>query len=114
MNSLNQPPEQLARDNIDKLLDEAGWKVQHKKKINFNAGLRIAVREYDTDVGPADYVLFVDQKAVGVSEKRRSGPKYHHGRGAIRRLRLGQIQVIGKCMDKCLLLWHDKNNRIRV
>ncbi len=25
MNTLNQTPEQLARDNIDKLLAEAGW-----------------------------------------------------------------------------------------
>ncbi len=67
----NQNPEQLARDNIDKMLEEAGWKVQNKREINFSAGLGIAVREYDTDVGPADYVLFVDQKAVGVIEAKR-------------------------------------------
>ncbi len=67
----NQTPEQKARDNIDKMLDESGWKVQDKKKIDFNAGLGIAVREYDTDVGPADYVLFVDQKAVGVIEAKK-------------------------------------------
>ena len=30
----------------------------------------IAVREYDTDVGPADYVLFVDKKAAGVIEAK--------------------------------------------
>ncbi len=54
MANRNQTPEQKARDNIDKMLDEAGWKVQDKKKIDFNAGLGIAVREYDTDVGPAD------------------------------------------------------------
>ena len=70
MTALNQNPEQIARDNIDNLLEEAGWKVQDKKKIDFNAGLGIAVREYDTDVGPADYVLFVDQKAVGVIEAK--------------------------------------------
>ncbi|CAI2717521.1 type I restriction endonuclease subunit R [Nitrospina watsonii] len=71
MNTLNQNPEQLARDRIDKMLEEAGWKVQHKKKIDFNAGLGVAVREYDTDVGPADYVLFVDRKAVGVIEAKK-------------------------------------------
>jgi len=42
----NQTPEQEARDNIDRLLEEAGWKVQDNKKINFNAGPGIAVREY--------------------------------------------------------------------
>lgn len=66
----NQTPEQKARDIIDKMLERAGWKVQNKKKIDFNAGLGIAVREYDTDVGPADYVLFVDKKAVGVIEAK--------------------------------------------
>lgn len=31
----------------------------------------VAVREYQTDVGPADYVLFVDKKPVGVIEAKR-------------------------------------------
>ncbi len=66
----NQTPEQKARDSIDRMLEQAGWKVQNKKKIDFNAGLGIAVREYDTDVGPADYALFVDKKAVGVIEAK--------------------------------------------
>ncbi|HFD12686.1 MAG TPA: type III restriction endonuclease subunit R, partial [Crenotrichaceae bacterium] len=51
---INQNPEQKARDNIDAMLIEAGWVVQNKKNINFNAGLGVAVREYQTDVGPAD------------------------------------------------------------
>jgi len=67
----NQNPEQKARDNIDALLEQAGWIVQHNKKIDLHAGLGVAVREYQTDVGPADYVLFVDRKAVGVIEAKR-------------------------------------------
>ncbi len=70
MPKTNQTPEQEARDNIDKMLSQAGWFVQDKKKINFAAGLGIAVREYQTDVGPADYVLFVDKVAVGVIEAK--------------------------------------------
>ena len=70
MTERNQTPEQLARDNIDRMLEIAGWKVQHNKKIDFNAGLGIAVREYQTDVGPADYVLFVEKNAVGVVEAK--------------------------------------------
>ncbi|QGG89029.1 DEAD/DEAH box helicase [Agrobacterium sp. MA01] len=72
MNDSNKNPEQLARDQIDALLIEAGWAVQDKKAINFNAGQGIAVREYQTDVGPADYALFVDKKAVGVIEAKPS------------------------------------------
>ena len=67
----NQNPEQKARDTIDALLRQAGWTVQDNKKIDLNAGLGQAVREYQTDVGPADYVLFVDKKAVGVIEAKR-------------------------------------------
>ena len=41
----NQNPEQKARDSIDALLQQAGWQVQHKKKIDLNVGLGQAVRE---------------------------------------------------------------------
>lgn len=66
----NKKPEQLARDAIDEMLCEAGWKVQSKDKIDFSAGPGIAIREYQTDVGPADYVLFVDKTPVGVIEAK--------------------------------------------
>jgi len=66
----NQNPEQIARDQIDAKLIEAGWRVQDKGKIDFNFGQGIAVREYPTDIGPADYVLFVDRRAVGVIEAK--------------------------------------------
>jgi type I restriction enzyme, R subunit len=68
---MNQNPEQLARDNIDKQLTACGWRVQDKKKINLGEFLGVAVREYQTDVGPADYVLFVDKKPVGIIEAKR-------------------------------------------
>lgn len=67
----NQNPEQTARDNIDRQLNACGWVVQSKSKINFSVGIGVAVREYQTDVGPADYVLFVDRKPVGIIEAKR-------------------------------------------
>jgi type I restriction enzyme R subunit len=36
---LNQNPEQIARDNIDKQLIACGWIVQDKSKSNISAGL---------------------------------------------------------------------------
>ena len=66
----NQTPEQVARDRIDGRLRAAGWHVQDKEALDFNAGLGIAVREYQTDIGPADYVLFADRRAVGVVEAK--------------------------------------------
>ena len=66
-----QNPEQIARDKIDQLLEACGWVIQNKREINLHAGLGVAVREYQTGVGPADYVLFVDGKPVGVIEAKR-------------------------------------------
>jgi type I restriction enzyme R subunit len=70
MAEANQNPEQIARDQIDQSLERAGWIVQSTKKINLNAGRGIAVKEFQTDIGPADYALFVDKKAVGVIEAK--------------------------------------------
>ncbi len=70
-NRTNQTPEQIARDNIDMQLKGCGWTVQGKKQINLGASLGVAGREYQTDVGPADYVLFVDKKPVGVIEAKK-------------------------------------------
>jgi type I restriction enzyme, R subunit len=67
----NQNPEQIARDNIDKQLTACGWIIQGIKQVNLNAGLGIAVKEYLTDVGPVDYLLFVDGKPCGVIEAKR-------------------------------------------
>ena len=67
----NQNPEQIARDHIDRQLVACGWVIQDIKKINLHAGIGVAVREYQTDVGPADYVLFVDGKPCGVIEAKK-------------------------------------------
>ena len=67
---VNRSPEQIARDRIDDRLRAAGWHVQDKDALDFNAGLGIAVREYQTDIGPADYVLFADRQPVGVVEAK--------------------------------------------
>jgi type I restriction enzyme R subunit len=69
--SPNQTPEQIARDAIDEQLRAAGWAVQSKSGINFNEREGQAVREYTTDTGPADYVLFLDGQPVGVIEAKK-------------------------------------------
>jgi type I restriction enzyme, R subunit len=67
----NKNPEQIARDTIDHMLEKAGWQVQDKIRINFGAGRGIAVREYPTDIGLADYILFVDRNPCGVIEAKK-------------------------------------------
>jgi type I restriction enzyme R subunit len=74
---LNQNPEQIARDRIDAQLEASGWIVQPKKLFNLAAGLGVAVREYQTDAGPADYVLFVNRKPAGIIEAKREDEGLH-------------------------------------
>ena len=64
-------PEAKARLLIDQKLEAAGWVVQDMKQLNLGAASGVAVREYPTDTGPADYLLFVDRQPVGVIEAKR-------------------------------------------
>jgi type I restriction enzyme, R subunit len=66
-------PEEIARQNIDKLLAEAGWKVQDRSEMNLGAGPGVAVREWPFASGPADYLLFVGRRPVGVVEAKPEG-----------------------------------------
>jgi type I restriction enzyme R subunit len=65
--------EEKARFNIDELLTAAGWQLQDYKKLNLGVCLGVAVREYPTESGPTDYLLFVDRKPVGVIEAKPTG-----------------------------------------
>jgi len=66
-------PEQLARQNIDDLLDKCGWIVQSRTAMNLGAGRGVAVREFPLKTGYADYLLFVDRRAIGAIEAKAEG-----------------------------------------
>ncbi len=67
------PPEAAARENIDRQLMAAGWLIQDKKDLNLSASRGVAVREMQSHGGPADYILFVDGKALGIVEAKKEG-----------------------------------------
>jgi len=66
-------PEELARENIDALLDRCGWVVQDKSAANLSAGRGVALRELSFKTGEPDYALFVDGKAIGTVEAKPEG-----------------------------------------
>ena len=68
-------PEELAREEIDRQLEECGWVVQNRSEINLSAGRGVAIREFKLkpDHGFVDYLLFVDGLAVGVLEAKPVG-----------------------------------------
>lgn len=66
-------PENKARAEIDRLLIAAGWAIQNRDAIDLFVSSGVAVREYQLTTGPADYLLFVNQKVVGVIEAKKVG-----------------------------------------
>ena len=67
-------PEELARENIDKLLQQCGWILQNRSTINLSAARGIAIREaLLKDRDEVDYLLFVDGKAIGTVEAKPEG-----------------------------------------
>ena len=66
-------PEEQARHDIDKQLENADWKIQDYENINLGAGTGVAVREFPTNAGPVDYALFAKRKAIGVVEAKPAG-----------------------------------------
>ncbi len=65
--------EEKARQYIDKLLESAGWCVQDFAWLNLGACPGVAVREFPTRAGPADYLLFVDHRPLGAIEVKAEG-----------------------------------------
>ena len=70
-----QPPEQLARQKIDALLEAAGWTVSDYSQADIHASQGVALREFRlaAGFGFADYLLYVDGRAAGVIEAKKVG-----------------------------------------
>ena len=66
--------ERDARHNIDSMLVESGWKIQNYAERATDASLGVAVREYPLqDDQSADYLLFINEVAVGILEAKKEG-----------------------------------------
>lgn len=65
--------EKEVREEVDQMLATSGWLVQDADKVNLYVGQGVALREAHTASGPADYLLYVDRKLVGVVEAKREG-----------------------------------------
>ena len=67
--------EQAARQNIDQLLQRAGWHVCDVANADLQVSRGVAIREFPLTAGFgfADYLLYVDGKAAGVVEAKKEG-----------------------------------------
>lgn len=68
-------PEEIARQQIDLLLTQAGWHVCDAKAANIHAAAGVAIREFPLEQGHgfADYLLYLNGKAAGVIEAKKQG-----------------------------------------
>ncbi len=66
-------PEEKARELIDVRLATSGWVVQSYRELDLGAGAGLAVTEFPGAHGPADYLLYVDGKSIGVVEAKPVG-----------------------------------------
>lgn len=73
--TMAEKPEQKARTLIDEGLTAAGWIVQDRNELDLTAGRGIAVREFPmkSGFGFADYLLYLDRKALGAIEAKPEG-----------------------------------------
>jgi type I restriction enzyme, R subunit len=69
-------PEAIAREDIDRQLQAAGWVVQDRDQLNITAGPGVAVREVSIPgAGEADYLLIAGARPSATSKRRRSAPR---------------------------------------
>ncbi len=56
-----QKPEDKARENIDRMLEKAGWDVQDVDHANIYARQGVAIRNFPLKPGHgfADYILYI-------------------------------------------------------
>ena len=72
---MTRTPEDEAREQIDGMLDAAGWAVQDAARANIHAARGVALRNFALKSGHgfADYLLYVDGGAAGVIEAKKQG-----------------------------------------
>jgi type I restriction enzyme R subunit len=72
---VSETPEQKARREIDAKLIASGWLVQDRDDLDLTSGRGVAVREFPmkSGFGFADYLLYVDRKAMGAIEAKAEG-----------------------------------------
>ena len=97
--------EAQTRALIDQQLRDRGWEVD-TQNLRYSQGFRptkgknIAISEYPTNNGIADYALFISLRCVAMIEAKR---RRKNVAGAI-----GQNQTIFSSMIKFSMTWHEK------
>ncbi len=105
-------PEDRARQIIDRLLEAAGWKIQHRKDADLSQPGGVAVREFPMPgFGEADYLLFVDGQALGVVEAKREGETLTHVERQTEKYSVGLPDFVVAPVKNTRLVAHEGNGQ---
>ena len=68
-------PEDQARENIDRMLANAGWEVRNLSEVDISVFRGLVIRNFPLKSGHgfADYLLYVNGSAAGVIEAKKEG-----------------------------------------
>lgn len=98
-----QLDEKATRELVDQQLREAGWEAD-TAQLRYSAGTRpepgrhLAIAEWPTATGPADYALFVGTECVAVVEAKRSAKHVPASIDQARRYAQGALDESGAPM----------------
>ncbi len=72
---MGRSPEDIAREEIDDKLAQAGWHVCDYKNANIHAQCGTVIRNFPLKPGhgTADYLFYIDGKAAGIIEAKKEG-----------------------------------------
>lgn len=68
---MTESERQTRRDRIDPKLKAAGWNVVPADLFSSTTRDQLAIEEFETPIGPADYALFDGDRCVGVAEAKK-------------------------------------------
>jgi type I restriction enzyme R subunit len=100
-----QLDEKATRELIDQQLRDAGWEadtalLRYKAGTRPEPGRQLAIAEWPTASGPADYALFVGTECVAVVEAKRSAKHVPSSIDQARRYAKDALQESGAAMPK--------------
>ncbi|MDI6727788.1 MAG: type I restriction-modification enzyme R subunit C-terminal domain-containing protein [Thermodesulfovibrionales bacterium] len=72
---MSPTPEDKAREQIDRMLEQAGWHVCDYKNANIRAGTGVVIRNFPLKPchGTADYLFYIEGRAAGIIEAKKEG-----------------------------------------
>ena len=105
-NNKVKTPEEKARERIDEMFGEAGWKVLSRDEYTPNISA-VALEEGLMNGNlEADYLLFISGKAVGVLEAKRVEIDVDTPLWKIKQSNTRKHCLIGISIGRSLYLWH--------